>query len=384
MQFYTGSILHGSGIDVGLCTLWTPRHKYTKQLPFVRVIGNLYSHYGIGIIIRNVLAEPSISQIVVTGVDCPESSRRQAENFLTGNVKLDELFLESNHVQEFYRRVTLYDVRHISVRDQAKLTDFLRSISTGKPVSNLPAFVIPIPKVSSETYPTNRAGHLIRANSIEEAHFRVLHAVRTFGMFQKIGPSGYYHQELWQLTVCLASSSSWSNIPLYTNEEIERYGEGLWIGNEPQDVSYDYGHIMRHRYGDQIEAVLNKWKDRRNSLHTVISLWSGDSFEMWAAPCLITIHLRIRDDDILDMYVYFRANEMYKAWPKNIAGLRYLQTRFVEVLNVSLGELTMTSGSAHLFEHDLLHVDSYLKRKPKYPHDWDARVIGIFGRLMNS
>jgi len=192
-------------------------------------------------------------------------------------------------------------------------------------------------------------------------------------MFQKIGPSGYYHQELWQLTVCLASSSSWSNIPLYTNEEIERYGEGLWIGNEPQDVSYDYGHIMRHRYGDQIEAVLNKWKDRRNSLHTVISLWSGDSFEMWAAPCLITIHLRIRDDDILDMYVYFRANEMYKAWPKNIAGLRYLQTRFVEVLNVSLGELTMTSGSAHLFEHDLLHVDSYLKRKPKYPHDWDAK-----------
>jgi hypothetical protein len=58
---------------------------------------------------------------------------------------------------------------------------------------------------------------------------------------------------------------------------------------------------------------------------------------------------------------------MYRAWPLNAAGLRYLQGRFARETGTQAGELTITSGSAVLFDYDLAGVDSYLSTRR--PHD---------------
>jgi hypothetical protein len=80
--FFEGDLLVGQGEGIGLCTLWTPKDKYKVHLPHVQVIGNLYSRFGIGILIRNVLATPAIQQIVITGTDNPEPRRKQGSRFM--------------------------------------------------------------------------------------------------------------------------------------------------------------------------------------------------------------------------------------------------------------------------------------------------------------
>jgi hypothetical protein len=91
--FSPQDLIIGKRQGVGLCTLWTPKSKYAPQLEDVEAIGNLYSRFGIGILIRNVLATPSVKHIVITGVDNPEPKRRQAQALLQGAFDPQELYL---------------------------------------------------------------------------------------------------------------------------------------------------------------------------------------------------------------------------------------------------------------------------------------------------
>lgn len=60
------------------------------------------------------------------------------------------------------------------------------------------------------------------------------------------------------------------------------------------------------------------------------------------------------------MFTYIRTNDMYQGWPMNAAGLRMLQERMATELTVLPGELTITSGSAHIYDYALPLVDEYL------------------------
>ena len=57
---------------------------------------------------------------------------------------------------------------------------------------------------------------------------------------------------------------------------------------------------------------------------------------------------------------------MFGGWPLNAAALRYFQYRLLEELKkklkrpeLQLGELGVTSGSAHIYERSWLAVDSF-------------------------
>ena len=127
--FWQGDLLIGTGRHIGLCTLWTPRSKYCAQLDRVAVIGNLYSRFGIGVLIRNVLAVPQIAFVVVTGVDSPEVRQRQADALLHGDFEPEELFLKAEHVSEFYRRTT-------SASRPSSPACWIRSLRTREPPRN--------------------------------------------------------------------------------------------------------------------------------------------------------------------------------------------------------------------------------------------------------
>jgi thymidylate synthase len=358
--FYPRDLIPGHGYGVGLCTLWTPKSKYLAQQAHVEIIGNLYSRFGIGILIRNVLATPSIQTLVVTGVDNPEPRQRQAEALLQGGFDPAELFLEPWHIDEFYRRVTLHDARAISVKQQAELADFIQSLPQPAVDWHAP-LVIPLPEVTQTVYPTARSGHLFRTSSIKDAHYAILNEIRRFGETTQPDNEGHRRQELWQVTVCLPPECTLDAVPLYEIDEIRRYGESLWRGDEPEELTYRYGHTLRHRYGDQVQVAIDTFRKKPETFRTVLTLWEPlHSMQRDDEPCLTTVHPRIRNG-ILDMYAYIRTNEMFRAWPKNAAGLRYFQEHLADELDVTLGELTITSGSAHIYDYDWSTVDSYLR-----------------------
>ena len=357
--FYPRDLVSGCNQGVGLCTLWTPKNKYTDQRPYVEVIGNLYSRFGIGIMIRNVLATPSIHSIVITGVDNPEAKERQADNIIKGLFDPSALFLELDHVHEFYKRISFYDARHISLKNQKDLSKLLQDIPE-KDTRDLESIYIPLPEIVQDVFKSARSGHSIRDNSIKSAHYRILKELRTFGEFTSPDNEGHQRQELWQLSVTLSSDCTYCNIPHYDDDQIINYGNSLWQGDEPEEMTYRYGHTLRSKYGDQIEESLNIFRKKPETFRTVLTLWEPlHSMRRDDEPCLTTVHPRIRNG-ILDMYAYIRTNEMFRAWPKNAAGLRYLQSKFAESLDVRIGELTITSGSAHIYDYDWQSVDNYL------------------------
>jgi hypothetical protein len=361
--FFGGDLVYGDGDHIGLCTLWSPKDRYESQRPHVAAIGSLYSRAGIGGIIRNYLALPRLQHLVITGVDCPEPTRHQGDALKCGAFDAAELGLTDEHVAAFYAGVRIWDARNIRPRQQETLTELLTTLPRYE--AQREAVMVPLPEATRAVFPTARSGHLIRADSIGEGYQCLLSEIRTFGEMQEPDKEGHVRQELWQLTVCLTAEADWRRAPLYTTEELERYGRELWEGSEPEGVAYRYGHTMRHKYGDQIAAVLRAWAGNPGTYKSVISLWGGDSIAMSDPPCLTTVHPRIRNG-VLDMYAYIRSNEMSRGWPKNAAGLRYLQERFAQEVGVNLGELTITSGSAHLYDYDWPTVDAYLS-KPR-PH----------------
>jgi thymidylate synthase len=369
--FFEGDLLVGQGEGIGLCTLWTPKDKYKVHLPHVQVIGNLYSRFGIGILIRNVLATPAIQQIVITGTDNPEPRRKQGDALFYGDVEPADLFLEPEQVHEFFARTDRFDARGISVRQPEQMKEFLQFLPPPR-FKQLPEpILVPLPEVSHEVYPTSRAGHLFRSNSIREVYPRILREIRTFGEFTAPDSEGHRRQELWQLTVCLSKDCILTQVPHYEDDEIERYGESLWQGDEPEDMTYRYGHTIRYKYGDQVRTAIEAIKKKPETFRTVLTLWEPlRSMLRDDEPCLTTIHPRVRGG-LLDMYSYIRTNEMFRGWPKNVAGLRYFQEKFAQALGVEIGELTTTSGSAHLYDLDWPAVDQYLSqaKPPKFRFD---------------
>jgi thymidylate synthase len=363
--FSPQDLIVGNRSGVGLCTLWTPKNKYLPQLGDVEVIGNLYSRFGIGILIRNVLSTPSVRNIIITGVDNPEPKRHQAPALLNGEFDPQDLYLEHSHVEAFYRRTILHDARKISLKHQNELTQFIQSLPAID--TDLPEpIVVPLPEVSQEVYPAARSGYTFRATSIKDAHYSLLREIRMFGQYTAPDSEGHRRQELWQVMICLSQDCSLDTIPLYDHDEVIRYGEYLWYGNDPGELTYRYGHTLRYKYGDQVQAALDAFKKKPETFRTVLSLWEPlQSMLRDDEPCLVTIHPRVRNGT-LDMYAYIRTNEMFRAWPKNAAGLRYFQAKFAQELSVAVGELTISSGSAHIYDYDWPAVDTYLS-KTKQP-----------------
>src|SRR4051812_19145249 len=62
---------------VGLCTLWTRQERILRGVPrdLYALCGNLYSLWGISVLVRGVLARPTLRYLVVCGVDYGDTGR---------------------------------------------------------------------------------------------------------------------------------------------------------------------------------------------------------------------------------------------------------------------------------------------------------------------
>ena len=363
LRFFPKDVAYGSRPDVGLCTLWTPRSRYESLQSWYGVCGQLYSTYGIGILMRNVLADENLSHLVITGKEIGNAGN--ADRLLGYGVYPADVAMTESQIDAFYRRVIMHDMRDVSVRDINVLQERLQSLPQST-TQHSPVDDIPLPTGQVQSFPSFRSGYTVRSSSIRDAHNKILAAIRRFGLKTKPDKEGHWRQELWQLTVCLDRAEPEA---IHTKDcEMYAYGNALWYGDEPEDVTYRYGHTMRHRYGDQISEAIRILAKKHESFRPVISLWEPlKSMQRDDEPCLITVHPRLRDG-ILDMFAYIRTNEMFRGWPVNASGLRILQKRMADKLYAITGDLTITSGSAHIYDYDVFRVDEWLSASSK-PND---------------
>jgi thymidylate synthase len=348
---------------------------------------------GIRDLIGNVLEHPTITDVVVTGVDCPEPEQRQGDALLNRGFSGESIALDESFIDMFYRRVRIHDARHIRVRDSDRDQQLLRLLGTIRANTDLsaPGYYEPvsIPDLTAtppETFPAQRGGHMVYAETIADAHVQILESLWTFGEVTDPDSEGRRRRELWSLCVHLDTCPSLESVPHYTSDELLRYGEAIWNGDEPDELTYRYGHRMRCYFGDQIAAIKECVRKKPETFRTVISLWQPyESLLLDDQPCLILVHPRIRNG-VLDMFAYIRTNEMYEAWPKNASGLRYFQECLVGYLfdvvpDLRIGSLTIMSGSAHVYDHTFYAVEQFLDQTRKTRLVLDPKGSWFFSRV---
>ncbi len=364
--------------SVAICTLWTPKDVFIKKYfggsigDNVAVLGNLYSVFGIGILIRNLLSNTSIRYLIVSGVDKGKGKKVLLNEINDNPLLAKDLFLEPCHIERFLEQVKIIPVDADKVKRFVEEKSYRDDSFENKKFEPI---LIPVPEPTNEIFPGLRTGSHIRARTIKEAYSYILKEIRFFGEFTAPDSEGHTRQELQNLSVVITEQdpSDFSSIPHpeYDESYIVKYCEDFWVGKKPGDLAYTYGSTIRHKFGDQVEALVDAFKKKYETFRTVVSLWDPNiesgSIKAEDPPCLVMIQARLTGN-ILTLWARIRTNDMFGGWSLNAAALRYFQFMLLKRLRIELkssglemGELEVSSGSAHIYDRDFVNVDKYIR-----------------------
>ena len=360
---------------VALCTAWTRRKRIARALPSnsFNIVGNLYSRDGVNYIIRNVLANPAVRHIVLCGRVVTDSADALVALFrdgvdgdwrIVGNGGQIDREIPFDAIERFRTCVKLHDLRGI--------TSLSAIAQTVHELPQLPPFgeaeVFPEAERIAVTLPSETSGFVIRGETIPEVWVQLLSHIMTFG---RMTPTEYGRRQkelLGVMAILEGRSGSGTELPGWmpmTTAEVNRYSEKFLIPDEEPGVAYSYGHRLRSYWGlDQIERMAKDLQRYQFSRRAVACLWDPKADpESEDPPCVDLVQAMIRDQK-LHLTVYVRSNDIYRAWPQNVAGLERLQTELVERLEGKQpGDLVVVSQSAHIYEDCWAKARNILERK---------------------
>jgi len=100
---------------------------------------------------------------------------------------------------------------------------------------------------------------------------------------------------------------------------------------------------------DQIWDMIFRLCKNPNSRRAVAITWvpSEDSFSD-EPPCLQLVQATVIESD-LNLFAYFRSNDMLSAWGQNAYALSYLQNHIAHGTNCDSGWLEIVSHNAHIY-----------------------------------
>lgn len=395
--FLPNQVIFGSmKSNVAVICGWTTKEKTLRELeeanPLilqqVAAIGNLYSaERGIDMVIRNILAHPYIDTIVFTGRDISGASNdfmefikakdrgmntedgKDAWYFNGTNIRIggdipEDVLLKCRNSLCFYSKAKISDA-----------ADLVAEIHARTPVERREPRVYTPLVPEADSLPAPASVHPIRVDTISDGYLELLYQIMTFGHTIDT----HYDQrskELMNLIVVIEGEPPQMWLPggfptpgyklpefiPFDRWHLETYIDTLLTGEGDTNVSYRYGHLMRFHFGvDQMKKTAQKLAKEKDSRSAVIGLWDPKIEK--SSPCLNHIWFRIVDDKLY-MTCVIRSNDMLYGWPENAYGMRALQewmrlmivkyrddhTSFMDDDGFTLGDLTIISQSAHIYE----------------------------------
>jgi thymidylate synthase len=362
IEYASQVILSNPGSNVAICCLWSKREQIASSLDPSNycIVGNLYSRAGINAMLRNILANPLIRYIVLTGNSVTDSDDALHKFFTLGvnqewkiignGGKIDQSF-PHNVLEEIRNSVRLIDLRGI----RNFRTEFEKIF---KKLSTLPPFAEPrlFPKTtpSQHIYPSEFIGFVVRHNSIVEAWKEILWTIITFG---EISPTDYGLEQreiLGLLSIIQNPRARPKTIPNwapFTITDVEVYVEDFFRAQKGREVAYSYGDRLSSYWGsNQIDSIIAELRRSKYSRRAEATLWDPRSDPMLLdPPCISLVQAAIRHEQLY-LTAYIRSNDMYRAYPLNAFALAALQMRITSALgDVEIGPLSILSFSAHIY-----------------------------------
>ncbi len=310
--------------------------------------------------LRNILANPSIRYLALTGTSLTDSDEALIKFFkngvdtewkIIGNGGQIDLDLPIQAIEDIRANVKLFDLRGT----QQSAESVHQIISQLKP---LPPFAEPriFPKTSptTQSFPSEFVGFNLRQNTIIEAWLQAIWIVMFLG---ETSPTDYGLQQkevLALLSVIDEPLTRMGALPIWApfkSDDVEAYLAKFFQAEERADIAYNYGHRLQSYWSEnQIELIANELHRSGHSRRAVANLWDSDNDNKSAdPPCLITIQAAIRNEH-LHLSAYIRSNDIFRAYPLNAASLAALQAQLAGTLaGVKIGTLSILSFSAHIY-----------------------------------
>ncbi|MDF1538411.1 MAG: thymidylate synthase [Candidatus Thorarchaeota archaeon] len=134
----------------------------------------------------------------------------------------------------------------------------------------------------------------------------------------------------------------------------EKYATQL-LNPDRMNFDYTYGERL-NAWGDgeinQIEYVIKKLKESPKSRRALATTWDPRKDTITdEVPCLNHFVFMTRNE-VLDMSVMIRSNDMFGAWLANVYALGELLTYVANKTNLEFGTVTTVSVNAHVYSHD--------------------------------
>lgn len=137
----------------------------------------------------------------------------------------------------------------------------------------------------------------------------------------------------------------------WKGEKLKIYSE-QFISDDKQGFVYTYGNRLRAHFEgiDQIQVAIDRLKNCTESRRSISVTWDPTTdTQVDEVPCMILVDLKIRGGKLYTTGLW-RSHDVYGAWFPNAVGLAYLTKYAADQLGVEVGEITIHSISAHIYE----------------------------------
>lgn len=367
--------------NIGIATLWTVKEHVAELLNpnDYCVVANFYDIYnGLEPMVRNCLSNPYIRYILVVGANKSNSKHTLTQFFNSGftNGLVNETDVEvPKDVPESDLELLRQSVRLIDLTDQ--ITD-LNNFQQYADIINLTIKTLDIlepymePKIYPKTvqpidvYPSANVLYTIEDDFVGKAWLRILHTISVYGNDTQTTPdeSSKVRECINMVSVIYREDPDDIKMEPYfkfTKDDVYEYYQEFCYNFIPKGTSYTYGSRFRGFWGDQLDMLINKLKDNPHTKRAYATTWSVNDLDSSTPPCVISIQPNIQKN-VLFMTSYIRSNDMYRAWPRNVYGLRKLQKMICDKVHCTMGALTVISQSGHVYKDNLKEIQSILDK----------------------
>lgn len=380
-------IIGNPNSDLAIVCLWAKAKDIAEKIDKNKyaVIGNLFSaERGLDYLVRNLLANPDIKRLIITGPDLSNSGKILMDFFEKGVEKGKMRFTEracwkvrskwdgyigidipKDALEQLRSSVNVYRIDDVQSVD---LDMFEAAKGSRKKAVFIKA------QDEAKSYDGEDNGWVVRHEKIAGAWLQILNTILKFGKISETHYDERQKEVLNLISVVEAEDPKNWHIPEFlpcNKEHIESYIPKVLTDYKSPGTTYTYGSRMRSWFGkDQIKEAIEKLRREPISRAVVISLWDpARDLTIGGSPCINHIWLRIRDGKLY-MTATIRSNDMFEGWPENAFALRALQEHIREAVDpqLGLGELVINSQSAHLYE------DCWQKAEEIVKQYWDRYI----------
>lgn len=383
LYFKEKLIVHNPEGRIGIVTLWNDRERFYQTLKSsnapidsVAVIGNLFGN-GIRELLRNLLYNPQIDRLIVTGKDKSGAGADLVAFFEMGIDLIDGNFysidaspVEAARISTRERIIDSivkpYDLNYLQIFPTADINETIEIL---KRLPDTPRTYLrerktaAIPKSALNTLPSNPRDFNITREDVIGAWKELLFVIHEFGELVHLEKGD--RKELQNVKVVIENpevNESFFKYFWINQERVEEYQ--LEILSAITTSPYSYGNRIRAYFGiDALDAVVTKLLNDAEDRQCYITLWDNTHDILNPdVPCLVSLFFR-KFQGKLTLTATFRTHNSLDAWVYNVTGMKAILDFVSSKTNIEPGAITIISHSITIDPNEIGRAKTVIENR---------------------